>query len=225
MNFIDQIGLSLFFGSQSFVLDHAALVFTNAWSWLPFYTMLVLLVIKNNDNMRQIMACLACCILAMLLATGLTTVIVKPLVERVRPCNELSVRFMAQIAGDLRNKDFSFFSSHAATTTALATFFILLVKCKRLNIALGIWALTNCWTRLYLGQHYLTDVIVGIIWGMATGTATYALYRKTSRRFTDGAKFISTQYTPTGFAWGDINATVTALLLTYLAVLMLPLNV
>lgn len=225
MNFIDQIGLSLFFGSQSFVLDHAALFFTNAWTWLPFYTMLVLLVIKNNDNVRQIMTCLAFCLLAMLLATGLTTVIVKPLVERVRPCNELSVRFMAQIAGDLRNKDFSFFSSHAATTMALATFFTLMVKCRRLSVALYLWALTNCWTRLYLGQHYLTDVTVGIIWGIATGTAAYVLYRKTSRRFSDGAKFISSQYTHTGFAWGDINATITALLLTYLIVLMLPLNV
>ncbi len=224
MNFIDQIGLDLFFGSQSIVLDHAALLFTTTWSWLPFYVMLLLLIIKNNDNIQQIAVCVACCLLAVLIATGLTTVIVKPLVERVRPCNDLSVRFMAQIAGDIRNKDFSFFSSHAATTTAVTTFFALLVRCKRLGVAMALWTLTNCWTRLYLGQHYLTDVIVGVIWGIASGFAAYFIYKKTCRRFSDGAKFISTQYTSTGFAWGDINATVTVLLFTYIVVLTLPMN-
>lgn len=225
MNFIDQIGLDLFFGSQSIVLDHAALIFTNAWSWLPFYLMLALLIIKNNDNIQLISITFACCIFGVLLATGLTTVIVKPLVERVRPCNDLSVRFMAQIAGDLRNKDYSFFSSHAATTMAVATFFTLMVRCRILSTAMYFWALTNCWTRLYLGQHYLTDVIVGIIWGVVAGTAAYYVYTKTCRRFCQTAKFISSQYTRTGFAWGDIYAAVTALLVTYIAVLILPLNV
>ena len=225
MNFIDQIGLDLFFGSQSIVLDHAALIFTNAWSWFPFYLMLALLIIKNNDNIQLISITFACCIFGVLLATGLTTVIVKPLVERVRPCNDLSVRFMAQIAGDLRNKDYSFFSSHAATTMAVATFFTLMVRCRILSTAMYFWALTNCWTRLYLGQHYLTDVIVGIIWGVVAGTAAYYVYTKTCRRFCQTAKFISSQYTRTGFAWGDIYAAVTALLVTYIAVLILPLNV
>ena len=220
MNFIDKIGLDLFFGSQSFVLDHAALMFTNAWVWLPFYILLVLLVIKNNDNATQIMVCLGCCILGVLMATGLTTIVVKPMVERIRPCNDLSIKFMAQIAGDIHSKDFSFFSSHAATTMALATFFTLLVRCWSLSVALYFWSLTNCWTRLYLGQHYLTDILVGILWGICTGLVAYVIYRKSCKRLCLGSKYISTQYTSTGYAWGDINLSVTVLMAIYLAVLL-----
>ena len=49
---IDNIGIEWLLGSDSSILDHIALTMTNAWTWVPLYVALLILIIKNNDNMR-----------------------------------------------------------------------------------------------------------------------------------------------------------------------------
>ena len=55
---IDRYFIDSLFGSQSAALDHFALVITDAWTWLPLYIALFVLIIKNHDNMQQIAVCL-----------------------------------------------------------------------------------------------------------------------------------------------------------------------
>ena len=159
INSVDTYFIDHFFGSQSAFLDHLALTATNSLLWVPFYVLLAILVIKNHDSMSQIAICVGCAIFAVLFATGLTSIVTKPLVERLRPCNDPEFKYLVQIAGDLHNKDFSFFSSHAATTMALATFFSFLVRSGLMTCSMFLWSLLMCWTRLYLGQHFFTDIL------------------------------------------------------------------
>lgn len=221
---IDRYFIDLLFGSQSAVLDHFALVITDAWTWLPLYIALFVLIIKNHDNMQQIAICFGCAVLGVLIATGLTSVITKPLFERVRPCNDPEFKYLADIAGNFHSNDYSFFSSHAATTMSLVVFFACLTKSKLLTFFMTCWSLSLCWSRLYLGQHFFTDVFVGFIWGICSGSIAFIIYRRFCLRLYNVKYAISDKYTSTGIDKFDIEMIVLILLLTYIYAIVTPLN-
>lgn len=203
---LDNIGIEWLFGSNSAILDHVAITLTNAWIWLPLYIALLVLVIRNNDNMQQIAACFCFAILCVALSSIVSNAVVKPMVERLRPCNNLEIKYLTQIAGNLHSKDYSFFSSHAANTMSLAVYFALLVRSRLLSITLFVWSLINCWTRLYLGQHYLTDILVGLAWGIVSGVLSYCIFRKVYHCISpDPNNFVSSQYTSSGYSQLDID--------------------
>lgn len=211
---IDNFAIEWLFGSNSAIVDNFALRMTNAFTWVPMYIALLILIIKNNDNMRQIMLCFGCGVLGVLLASVMSNVIAKPLVERLRPCNTMEIKYLVQIAGNLHNKDFSFFSSHAANTMSLAVFFTLLVRSSYLSITLFLWSLLNCWTRIYLGQHFMTDIMVGLVWGICVGLIAYFVFRKIYKRISPRLNFVSSQYTSTGYSQLDIDVVMSVIGLT-----------
>lgn len=221
MNAIDNFGVMQLLGSDSVIVDHVALVLTNAFVWIPIFISLLLLLIKNNDNMQQIFLCFGCAVLAVLIASIMANLVAKPLVQRPRPCNTDEVRYLVHFAGGIRNKDFSFFSSHSANTMALTMFFIMLVRSKLLSIAMLIWTFTTCWTRLYLGQHFFTDVMVGLAWGAVSGLLAYGVYRMASRsKRVRRGRFVSEQYTSTGYSKADIDIVMSVMTLTLLTALI-----
>ncbi len=221
---IDRYFIDLLFGSQSVLLDHFALVITNAWTWLPLYIALFVLVIKNHDNMQQIAVCFGCAVLGVLIATGLTSVVTKPLFERVRPCNNPEFKYLADIAGNFHSTDYSFFSSHAATTMSLVMFFACLTRSKLLTFFMACWSLSLCWSRLYLGQHFFTDVMVGIVWGLTSGCIAYFTYRRFCIRLYNAKYAISEKYTSTGIDMFDIEMIILIMLITYIYAIVVPLN-
>ncbi len=210
----------LFMGSDSAFLDYFALTVTDALVWIPMFLALAYMVIKNNDNMQQILVFFCCLAFMMLLSAGVCNIIVKPLVERVRPCNTPEIKYLVQIAGDYHAKDFSFFSSHAANTMAVTAFMTMVVRSRRLFMTLFTWFIINIWSRLYLGQHFLTDITVGAMWGIVSAILAYYIYDKVYGRITEKKAFISEQYTVTGFAISDVNIVVTVFMLTVIAAMV-----
>ena len=210
----------LFMGSDSAFLDYFALTVTDALVWIPMFLALAYMVIKNNDNMQQILVFFCCLAFMMLLSAGVCNIIVKPLVERVRPCNTPEIKYLVQIAGDYHAKDFSFFSSHAANTMAVTAFMTMVVRSRRLFMTLFTWFLINIWSRLYLGQHFLTDITVGAMWGIVSAILAYYIYDKVYGRITEKKAFISEQYTVTGYAISDVNIVVTVFMLTVIAAMV-----
>ena len=210
----------LFMGSDSAFLDYFALTVTDALVWIPMFLALAYMIIKNNDNMQQILVFFCCLAFMMLLSAGVCNIIVKPLVERVRPCNTPEIKYLVQIAGDYHAKDFSFFSSHAANTMAVTAFMTMVVRSRRLFMTLFTWFLINIWSRLYLGQHFLTDITVGTMWGIVSAILAYYIYDKVYGRITEKKAFISEQYTVTGFAISDVNIVVTVFMLTVIAAMV-----
>jgi undecaprenyl-diphosphatase len=63
----------------------------------------------------------------------------------------------------------------------LATFFFFLVRKKIMTVAMLLLALVNAWTRLYLGQHYLSDICIGLLWGVVSGILAWQVYKKYSQ--------------------------------------------
>lgn len=215
---MDMQVLSLFNGSDNIMLDQMVQILTSGLTWIPLYVMLFFVVIRNNETMGQIALVVGSAIFCVLLADGLVDGIIKQLAERWRPSNDPTFKYMVQVVDDIRLKGYSFCSAHAANTMSLAVFFSLLVRSKLLTITLVTWSLINCWTRLYLGVHYPSDILCGMIIGIIVGILVYLLYYKIYLRISPKINYISNQYTSTGYDHDDIDKVMVILMFTLIYV-------
>lgn len=174
----DKTLLMVFNGSHCPFVDRLAVTLTCGYMWIPLYIALLLLVINNHKTMAQISLVISMALLAIVLSEGMADLIVKPLVARLRPIHDTLMQDSVQVINNYRAEGYSFFSAHASNTMAVAVFFSLLVKDRLFACTLIVWALVNCWTRLYLGVHYPSDIIVGVAWGSASGLFAYTIYNK-----------------------------------------------
>ena len=211
---MDMQVLSLFNGSDNIMLDQMVQILTSGLTWIPLYVMLFFVVMRNNETMGQIALVVGSAIFCVLFADGLVDGIIKQLAERWRPSNDPTFKYMVQVVDDIRPKGYSFCSAHAANTMSLAVFFSLLIRSKMLTITLVIWSLINCWTRLYLGVHYPSDILCGMIIGIIVGILVYQLYYKIYLRISPKINYISNQYTSTGYDHDDIDKAMVILMLT-----------
>ena len=211
---MDMQVLSIFNGSDNIMLDQMVQILTSGLTWIPLYVMLFFVVMRNNETMGQIALVVGSAIFCVLFADGLVDGIIKQLAERWRPPNDPTFKYMVQVVDDIRPKGYSFCSAHAANTMSLAVFFSLLIRSKMLTITLVIWSLINCWTRLYLGVHYPSDILCGMIIGIIVGILVYLLYYKIYLRISPKINYISNQYTSTGYDHDDIDKAMVILMLT-----------
>lgn len=174
----DKTLLMVFNGSHCPFVDRLAVTLTCGYMWIPLYIALLLLVINNHKTVAQISLIIGMALLAIVLSEGMADLIVKPLVARLRPIHDTLMQDSVQVVNNYLAEGYSFFSAHASNTMAVAVFFSLLVKDRLFACTLITWALVNCWTRLYLGVHYPSDIIVGVVWGSVSGLFAYTIYIK-----------------------------------------------
>ncbi len=201
-------------GSDSLFLDGLAMSLTTASTWIPLYVALFYLVLKNNENMRQILLILGCSAACVLFAGTVDDMLVKPMVARLRPTHDPDIGMLVDVVDGYYGGKYGFFSAHAANTFSIAMFFCLLVRSRLLSVALVTWSLVNCWTRVYLGVHYPGDILCGLLWGGIVGSTVYYVYCKMDSRLKCGMNFISSQYTSTGYQHSDVHVVMLVLSLT-----------
>ena len=163
-------------GSDSVMLDTIAVTATKTGTWIPLGIVLlyVLMRMKNWKNALLVILCVA---IAITLADQMASGIFKPLVARLRPSHTPELQGVIDLVGDYRGGRYGFFSSHAANTCAVAVFLSLLFRKRVFTVTICSWAMVNSWTRLYLGVHYVGDIMVGLIWGAFVGWMVFRLYR------------------------------------------------
>ena len=215
----DRLVLSWFNGSKSVFLDGWMSALTSGFTWLALYASLLYLVIKNNETMGQIMLVVGCALACVGLADIMADVIVKPLVERWRPSNDPIFKYDVSVVDGYRGTSYGFFSAHAANTFSLALFFCMLVRSRVLSVALVLWSFVNCYTRMYLGLHYPSDIVCGLLWGSVCAIGVYYFYLRVSRRMFGEDNYVSTQYTSTGYRLCDVDIVVFVLVSTVLITL------
>ena len=215
----DRLVLSWFNGSNSVFLDGWMCALTSGFTWLALYASLFYLVVKNNETMGQIMLVVGCALACVGLADIMADVIVKPLVERWRPSNDPIFKYDVSVVDGYRGTSYGFFSAHAANTFSLALFFCMLVRSRVLSVALVLWSFVNCYTRMYLGLHYPSDIVCGLLWGSVCAIGVYYFYLRVSRRMFGEDNYVSTQYTSTGYRLCDVDIVVFVLVSTVLITL------
>lgn len=206
--------LAVFNGNHTAFLDTLMATLTAGPTWIPLYIALLYLVIKNNETMSQVMVILASVALCFFLTEFVTEGIVKPTVGRHRPLNDPVWGFEMHVVGERKPNDFSFFSAHAANTFGIAVLLSLIIRNKVFTFFMVMWSLVNCYTRLYLAKHYPTDILAGLCFGALVGTLSYIVYRLTYKRFSANQRYVSSQYTKSGYSLTDIDIVAFVLVAT-----------
>ena len=174
--------LTLWFnGSDSLFLDTFAMTATKTTTWVPL-ALLLIYVLVCMKNWKQALLVILSIALVITLADQMASGIFKPLVCRLRPTHNPELEGLIDIVDGYRGGRYGFFSSHASNTFGVAVLLSLCFRHRWFTLAICSWAVLNCWTRLYLGVHYLGDILVGVLWGCFVGWMVYKLYLYLSAR-------------------------------------------
>ena len=120
-------------------------------------------------------------IIAVVIGTLVTNIVVKPMALRIRPYNTLqgnSDYWNWYIgAGALSESDYSFPSGHTTGAFEVATALFLCFKSEKKKIAYIFPAIAICTmgSRVYLMVHYASDVLAGLVVGIVAGILGYLI--------------------------------------------------
>lgn len=158
------------------VLDRLMPVYTDMWLWVPFFLILVVGLAIGRSKKEWVPMLIA--FLAVVLVTTVTTsLLVKPFFQRLRPTHHpdfmYDVKTVLEYVGEGK---YGFISGHSTFSFAMAMFTTLLLNYKPYGWMIFSWASLVVYSRLYLGVHFLTDVIPGMLVGMLIGWVVYRLY-------------------------------------------------
>lgn len=167
---IEHIDHSLFFMVNS---NHNAFWDALMWNisgklqWIPLYLFILWRLIKKFRTKFWI------AVLLVVIGIGLTDQgsvrLFKNQFQRYRPCHNLEIMHQVHKVNNKCGGKYGFISSHAANTSFMALFFLLLLmkrKHKDPYLLLLLWPIIVGYSRVYLGVHYPSDVIFGSIYGI-----------------------------------------------------------
>lgn len=141
-------------------------------TWLPLYVVLIILVACRYRSWKVALLIILGFIVAVGVSDIICSSIFKPLVCRLRPTHEPALDPLHLVNGYTGGL-YGFCSSHAANTIAVATLFSSLYRNKIATAVLLAWVALNCYSRMYLGAHYPTDIIAGLLVGLLLATSVY----------------------------------------------------
>jgi undecaprenyl-diphosphatase len=159
--------------------DAIWLLITKQINWTPFFLILLFILYKKLGTKKLGIAIL---IVATLIAfTNEITDVIKFSVQRIRPCNDDALVGLIRVVKD--SDTFSYFSGHAANSTAAMMFvFLILRQFFKYSYLIFLYPLIFAYSRIYLGLHYPLDIISGYAFGSLTGWLFYLLFEKISNK-------------------------------------------
>ena len=150
-------------------------LFSSKNVWVLFYATLVFLIARNFRWRVTLLWFVAVAVL-ILFCDQLCASVLRPVVCRLRPCDpENPLSDAVRLVKGYRPVSYSCPSAHAANSWALATFVACIFRRKWLSLMLFVWAALTCYSRLYLGVHYLGDVLMGMLIGCVAAVVLYRL--------------------------------------------------
>lgn len=177
MSVLDSNLLLFINGHGNAATDTLMLTLTNRWVWVPFYCLLAVALFFRK-SWRRALLCLCLIALAVTIADQACATLIRPVVGRLRPSNpDNPLSSLICLVDGYRGGRYGFPSCHAANSMALVVMLALYFRNRYWTIGLCAWALLQCYTRLYLGVHYPSDILCGMAVGATAALICYAIGR------------------------------------------------
>ncbi len=157
-------------------------------TWIPLYVLLIGLLVWRYRKpamtgvkwLQRVPACVVM-IVVIAMAVGaadfIASGILKDLVARPRPTRVPELEGVLHLVNGYRSGQYGFVSSHAANTMACGLLFSLIWRNKIATCGLMLWVAANCYSRMYLGVHYPTDIMGGLMVGALVAVGAYHVLR------------------------------------------------
>ena len=162
-------------GSDSVFLDNVMWTYTGVLTWMPM-VVFILYIAFRNQMLREGLLVLGCLALVVLLSDQISSSFLKPLFKRHRPTHHTDFKDIVDIVNDYRGGQYGFISGHATNSFGLAVFFILIFKNKLVTGIMLFWAALSSYSRIYIGVHFISDILAGLLLGSLVGFLVYQIY-------------------------------------------------
>jgi len=164
-------------GSDSPFLDRFMWLYSGKAVWLPLAAF-ILIVLLYKKKWRESILILLAIVLVVTFCDQFASHVCKPIFTRFRPTHHPDFMDQVKTVFDYRGGKYGFISSHAANAFGFATFMSLLFRYRLFTWTIFLWAALTAYTRVYLGVHFISDIVPGAIAGVFFGWLVYWLYVK-----------------------------------------------
>lgn len=160
---------------HSSFLDVIMFYLSEIWIFTPLFIYLFYLIYKKIGLKKSSILILFFTLIIILCDQAAS--ITKNSVKRYRPSHNIEIKESLLIVKNYRGGTYGFFSGHAANTFGVAMFLFLLFskQTKAVRSVFFIWASLVAYSRMYLGVHYPSDIIVGMSVGLSLGYFVFQL--------------------------------------------------
>ena len=179
--------------SNSPLFDQVMHTISGKLIWVPLY--LAILIFLGVKYKRKFLIILIFIIVAATLADQ-SSVIVKNIFHRLRPCHEPSLLAIVHLLNGECGGIYGFVSSHATNSFDVALLSLSFIKKRWYSISIILWAGIISYSRVYLGVHYPADVIFGALLGSFIGWSIYRLYVLTDNNILKFKPYFNTTLAP-----------------------------
>ena len=190
----DQEFFLLLNGMHSSFMDPIMWWVSDMLIWVPFYALLLFLLLRQESkkfttfDWKTVAFVVVAIALTITIADQIASGFCKPFFARFRPSHEPAleglVHLLKNTNGDFyKGGKYGFVSSHSANSFALAMFLFQLFKPGKYAWMLFVWAFVVAYSRIYLGVHYLGDILGGGFIGLFAGWVGSKLYLFLKHKF------------------------------------------
>ena len=162
-------------GSDSPFWDNVMWTYSGRFVWIPLFLFLLFMFFYKTPTKEAILTAVFFA-LVLILADFISASIFKPLFHRYRPTRYPDFQQFVDIVNGYRGGTYGFISGHACTSFGIAVFLSLVFRNRWVTITALLWATINSYTRIYLGVHFISDILGGAIVGVLLALVFYELY-------------------------------------------------
>jgi undecaprenyl-diphosphatase len=166
-------------GSHTPFLDALLWPFSGILVWCPPLLVLLYFYLKRRKEWIPVslatgLIFVLCCVVSALLF--------KPYFARYRPtAHPLFMEYVVLLRNYKADGAYGFISGHATNAFGFAVLSLLQVKNKIYTLIILLWAFLMSYSRIYLGAHFISDVLAGLLVGSSLGGGVYVLYKQAAK--------------------------------------------
>lgn len=146
--------------------------------WIPLLvSFIIILFYANRQRWKEMLLIIAAIIVVILLCDRFSSGFCKPFFSRLRPTHHPNFMNDVMTVFGYRGSSYGFISSHAANGFGFATITSLIFRNKYFSVSIFLWATVSAYSRIYLGVHFISDIIPGIASGLFFAWITFRLFK------------------------------------------------